>query len=71
MKTVPKDEFSNGISSYHCWAKLHARTLDELQEKIAAYLREYPYWGYMTNVGKIVETDYGFRVTITRSHSCD
>jgi len=71
MKKVPKDEYSDGISSFYCWAKLHASTWDELQKKIADYLRKYPYWGYMTNVGKIVETDYGYRVKITRSSSCD
>jgi len=71
MKKVPKDEYSDGISSFHCWAKLHASTLDELREKIDKYLEKYPYWGYMTTVGKVFETDYGYRVTITRSHTCD
>jgi hypothetical protein len=68
---MPKDEFSSGHRDDQCWAKLYAKTREELQGKIDSYFGSYPTFGYNTKVDVINEMDGYYCAHMSRWHSCD
>jgi len=76
-KGIPGDRYSSGHRDSQCWAKIYGETKAIAEAKRDDYFRDYPTFGYSTNVitSKWVTDDpahdpYYF-IHIVRIHSCD
>lgn len=70
---IPKDDCRSGHADWACGATLYAATSEELNEKIAAYFRDYHPAGYGTYTSQppALHPDGYWWCKIKRYHSCD
>lgn len=70
---IPKDDFRSGTADYACGATLYGATMEELQKKIAAYMRNYHPTGYNTHISQPIalHPDGYYWCRLSRYHSCD